>query len=375
MESRKRKKAKTKAKRERQKQNREKNKKILNDPIFLFDLERADMSEFDGVRAFIIVKTSEIISNIKKEKHNDEEIKNLATTIGYMAKDPEAMYNIFLNNHRHLFSREEFRRIKIISKNKDNELNSTEKAFIYQEAKSICLEYMMKNTDVEGIDYGAIKVCFSLINRTLMNRLEDRKIRKFQMVVDHDDELVDINVDYSDCNDKYNIKKRYFIFTEWIPTDTLSNDYSICKAEYKGFCEDSLKRLATVMSSEKQHDIRIREMNMISYTSMALSYLIVLESELRNLIIKISNTKKYDIKFIDCIEYLRRNNVYILSSEDIIKDIDNLRKVRNFIAHGGSISIEKFNEIKNLLTGNHQILNYISWNLCYEKLESGEDMG
>ena len=117
---------------------------------------------------------------------------------------------------------------------------------------------------------------------------------------------------------------------------------------------------------EKKYESRDEGKEIISYNGIVLNYVGVFEFELKKLIALKFNLKEIDLKLVDAINNLSKLNHSILSTPELIEDLHNVRKLRNKVAHGNSITYDEYLYVRNIISD--FLLNEISKELSYVKL-------
>ena len=329
-----------------------KNREEKKEEILDFD----KITEFNGTKCYVLIKLNKMIESLRNKENDDKKILLLTKELREFAINTQSIYNRFLNNNKKSKSKNHSN--KIIKYN----LNTTERAFLKSQMETISMEYVTKDLNLQGVDYGAIKAFFQMVYRVLIVGLEDRVIKYVDIYVGYDDELCDANVIYEDSNEKYNLNTHIFISIFWNPLDNLYHAYSIYKTEYLNFSESSLKSLATATTMAKEYESREQGKELISYNGVVLNYTGVLEFELKKLISKKLNLNIRNLKFVDAINYLAKCNCGTLSKEEVINDLHKIRLLRNKVAHGDTVTYEEFKFIQIVLIDS-QILQLISWKM------------
>ena len=314
-------------------------------------VEEKSLSKFDGTRPFIILTLEEIISKLRCSDNNDYEILQTAMYLKHFAKNTIAMYEKFLTESNIEIDKEKRKQIK------REVINTTERALLKSEMQSIINEYAFENS----IDYGAIKVAFDSAYNAIITGLEERKIRMFKIFVGYGDELSRFEVEYEDSFKKYDLKERIMIFINWNSLDEVYQNYSIYKTKYRNFEDSSINSLVSAFATEEAYEARGDE-KFIEYNGVSMNYLIVIEKELKRLACQLHGVKYEDIRFVDAIKYLKKSDLPGLSDDEMIDNLQLIRKIRNKVAHGYTITKDDFMFIKEILL-NRQAYEILSWNL------------
>lgn len=354
------KKEKLKQLKKKQKENRLRNKElgIKREPV---KINYDSITIFDGPRGFILSNLEDLLTEINKSSYNDEEILKISKGIYDFLKNTYKKYNYLINifANRKGFEKKVLRMRKSLSKYKYN-LNASEIVLVRSEIGSIILEYLDKSDGYEGIDYGAIKVAAELCYRALIDGVKNIKISLIKIDVAYDDCLVNYEIKYSKTLEKHNVDKDMVIYIDWNPLDKINHFYTINRNKYIAFEESSIKNLATAEVIEENNKNITNGQELVSYNGLALNYLTTLERELIKLVRLIEDKPKKNMKLVEAINVIQESNLKFLSDEEVIIELNNLRKLRNKLAHGESIDFKEFEEIKNTLI-NNQIFAFISF--------------
>lgn len=363
-------KQKQKIARERQKNNREKNKqKIFEENQIPLDFSK--ISKIDGIKAYVLLILDEIISDMKNGENNDINILKVASYLKKFAMEPEKMYYNYLRNNKDIYTLEEIKRAKILSRKTEYRLNTTERALLKARMEIQCNEYGFSSV-YKAIDYGALRLGFELVYQAILNGLKEKRISCLSMTVGYGDTLVDYEITYNENSSKYNLNDRILIYVFWNPLDKLYNQYTIYKTSYIAFEESSINSLATAYEMERQIESRKNGMELVSFNGITLNYLGVLEIELKKLVSNILNINKKKLKLIDAINCLQDERFGRLSDPGIIEGLHCIRKLRNKIAHGEQISYSDFKMVKRILFDlqildsiSRELVNFNKFSDCY----------
>lgn len=241
-------------------------------------------------------------------------------------------------------------------------LNNTERMVILQKLKSITLEIEEKRHGLQAIDYGSIKVISQLIFQIAYTGLENKKIHHITYKVAYDDNLVEYSVKYQTSLEQYNIKHQEFILTIWDAESDSYNKYNTYKTELKNFEEESLRLLMSSYELIQFYNEKEEAREFISYTTVAMNYLLVLEKEIKKLILLRSGEKLKVKNLVDAINHLQEFDQYDVFTEKLIERLHQLRTLRNRAAHGEHITRIQCEEIITILFENH-VFEYLSWNM------------
>lgn len=314
-------------------------------------VEETNLSKFDGTRPFVILTLEEIISKLRAGDNNDYEILQCAMYLKRFAKNTLNMYEEFLTENHIKVDKERRKQIK------NTVINTTERAILKTQMQAVINEYVFESS----IDHGAIKVTFATAYNAIISGLEERKISMFSIFVGYGDELSRFEVEYEDSFKKYDLKGRIMIFINWNSLDDVYKNYSIYKTKYRNFEESSINSLTSAFATEEAYEARGEE-KFFEYNGVSMNYLIVLEKELKRLACQLHGVKYNEIRFVDAIKYLEKSNLNGLCDEETINNLQLIRKVRNKVAHGYTITKEDFIFIKEILL-NRQVFEILSWNL------------
>lgn len=339
--------------------NKEKVKHVEVDEEIIEILDCEDITSLSGTKGYATEKLSKVIENLKDNKNNDVEILSVARGLREFSVNTTSLYNNFLNSRKKKLSKT---KLNIINRGKYN-LNLTERAVLKFMMMGIEMEYGFKECS-HNIDYSGIKLYFETTYKLLMLGLKDKKLRCVDMYVGYGDELCDLKIEYCEDEEKYNLNNHIVIPLRWEKLDHLYDSYIIYKTKYKYFSETNLQSLATANATKKDYESRENGQDLLSYNGIALNYVGVLESELKKLVSKKFNLNERKLKLVDAINYLAKCDHDILSREETINKLHEIRLLRNKVAHGGSISYEEFYLIHKVLF-DMQILEFISWNMFY----------
>ncbi|WP_058953040.1 SEL1-like repeat protein [Clostridium tyrobutyricum] len=354
---------KSKQKLAKQKQEENKKRNTAQSDNFNQELDFNDISELDGIKAYVLLKLSKVINSLKSGEEDGIKIIETANELKRLAEEPEKSYNEYIESNKDKISKKNLSRIKCILKNSKYSLNTTERALLETQMRAISMEYAMKNLDYETIDYGAIRVCFELSYEAIFEGLEEKKINSLDIYVGYGDTLSGFKATYEDTAEKYDLSKHIFLMPKWHSLDELYNEYTVYKHKYVNFKESSLNSLATAYATQKEYETRTSGRELLSYNGIALNYFSVLEVELKKLIVQNFNVEHNKLKLFDAINYLSKSEFVGLSAEGVIKQLHEIRELRNKVAHGYTISeYECQNIYRTLISG--QILQFISWNLA-----------
>lgn len=366
------KKSRLKKLKQQQKLNREKNKKAVEDIIENFTYN--DMTKFSGIRAYVIITLKEIINSLSDEKYNRGEILFIATEFRNLVYNPLKSYKDFISKNKDKIRKEDKYILKVLDKEPKFSINTTERALLKVEMEAVIMEFATKYTDYESIDYGAIKVCFQTAYHAILKGLDEKKIKSLEIYVGYGDVLVDINIDYDESDEKYNLDEQIIIFPNWKSLDNLYNEYTKFKTKYVNFSESSINSLATAVATEKEFKNRKEGKHIISYNGIALNYLSVLEVELKKLVYQKTGISSRSIRLVETINKLHELNLGILSEEYVIEDLHKIRQIRNNVAHGISISYEELDFIKEVLIGSDLLISISNELILNSKTKDDENL-
>ncbi|HAX72312.1 MAG TPA: hypothetical protein DCY20_02175, partial [Firmicutes bacterium] len=300
MASKAQKKQKQKLARQVQQSNKEKNKVVhMSDDVLTIDFN--DITVLDGPKACVLVVLKEMVEMLASGVHEDEVILTIADALKDFAMNPITEYEQVLNQFKGELTKQELKQSKRLCYNKQYMLNTTERALLKTQMQSILLEYGMKNTDYEGIDYGAIKVCFEVVYVALFEGMQEKLISGLDVYVGYGDVLANLEVRYKDSKEKYNLKEHFIIFPFWHALDELYNQVSILKTKYPQFEEYSINSLATAIETQKQFECRENGQEFLSYNGIALNYFNVLEVELKKLMTTRGHETDTRLRLVDMI--------------------------------------------------------------------------
>lgn len=303
-----------------------------------------NMSKLDGIKAYTLISLKEIINEISNNRFVDNNILMCAKNLFKLALNPEKEYiNFIINN----FKRKKY-------KNKYGSLNKTERHVLKSEMLTIINEFTELNKNAV-IDYGAIGVCFQLSYQTILDGLQEKKIKSMDMYVGYKDTLINYEVIYTDEKADYNFKDLYnlsyenFYYSNWNSLNQMYNIYCIYKNQLSNFGEDSLKLLANAYEMEDILNKKTEGIDLISYNGVVQQYCNVFEKELRELIKMIYKkvTSKTDLfKVINLLEGL---GLEYLSDKNSIENLHKVRKIRNKVAHGVLVDKNELQFVKQIL--------------------------
>lgn len=312
-----------------------------------------EISEFDGVKSYVLVTLLRVINNFKQDKHDDELIKYTAAKLALLCQNPFFEYNKLLHKE---FPKQ---KLKNNSKKNENSLNTTERAVLKSAMQCIIADYMF--THYEEIDYGAIKICFEYPYMLICQGLDEKVLKSIDLDIGYGDVLIDVRIKYEDNFKKYNLDEEVSIIPNWNSLDDLYNSYEEYRHIFLKFSESSLQSLSTADVAFKEYTSRVKGRELLSYNGIAMNYVGVLETEIKKLITKEFNISNKKLRLIDAINHLEKLKDVILSSEVTINKLHEVRILRNKIAHGGSISYEEVKFIQDTLLTEDKILQWISY--------------
>lgn len=335
--------------------------KILAEKIekdFVLDYE--NMTEFDGIRAYVLIKLQELIDIFSMDKKDTKLIdKKVSELTKIILKNGNRCYLNAIRKSKNLLNYDELNKQLLLKEAniKSNKyfLNNTEKVLVSTQLTSIATESVMSLITGEKIDYAGNSVRINLAIKLLKEGLEDRKIDIINMYVGYNDTIEYYTIDYSDSDESYILNNacdddiiiKDTILVKWNTIDNLYNAYVASGVTYDLFTEHSKRILATVNEDEENYNNRKVARELIAYDSIYLNYAIVLETELRRLI-SLERKIEKNITLIDMINYLK-DGVIEEITEDRINAIDKIRRKRNDAAHGRSVSFKDFQLLKKEL--------------------------
>lgn len=297
------------------------------------------------LRGFVQEKMLRIMK-LSESKDNAESIYDIASLVSRYVKHPEEAKNS--------------EKYSYISGNVN--LNNTERMVIIQELRSIILEFEEKKHGLQAIDYGAIRVISQLVFQIVRIGLENRKIKHIKYKVAYNDVLTEYSVEYKTSCSSYNMRNEEFISTIWKAESEVYNKYNTYKTEYKNFEEESLRLLVSSYELISFYNKKEEAKEFISYSTVAMNYLVVLEKEIKKLI-SIRSEGKIKVKnLVDAINYLREYDQYNVFTEELIDELHKLRLLRNIAAHGGVITRIQCEQIISVLLDG-SVYDYISWSM------------
>lgn len=352
---------------QQQKLNREKNKALFNSEekqqgmqiiekqkkvkksLYTFqctmDSYRSTEDNNKCLRGFVQEKMLRIMK-LSESKDNAESIYNVASLVSQYVKRPEEAKNS--------------EKYSYISGNVN--LNNTERMVIIQELRSIILEFEEKKHGLQAIDYGAISVISQLVFQIARIGLENRKIQHITYKVAYNDVITEYSVEYKTSCSSYNMSNEEFILTIWEAESEVYNKYNIYKSEYKNFEDESLRLLVSSYQLISFYNKKEEAKEFISYSTVAMNYLLVLEKEIKKLILIRSEGKIKVKNLVDAINYLREYDQYNVFTEELIEELHKLRLLRNIVAHGGVITRIQCEQIISILF-DRSVYAYISWSM------------
>ncbi|MFB5285154.1 SEC-C domain-containing protein [Peribacillus sp. Hz7] len=203
-------------------------------------------------------------------------------------------------------------------------------------------------------DYNAMRVMSEFAYQAILEGISDeKKYWSATIFVDTNDTLVKWEF-HSSEND---IPLLDEIFVSWKSLDPLDNEYKILINKLYAFEKESLKTLATITTQMKF--IQKKQSDLISYTSITMGYLGVLEQELRHLISLYKTGKQKRMMLREICGYLKDKNIGEMDRQ-FISRLETLIPLRNRAAHGEFISKDEFQPVQEILL-NGQGYEIISW--------------
>lgn len=243
-------------------------------------------------------------------------------------------------------------------KNKNNKtLNETEKNLIINLCNGVLMDYSMNSVDIDSM-----RLFFEVGKEALSMELEDKTINYIDIYYGYKSRLEKIDIKYNDIKAP-KIKNNYLpllMFPK--PSDKLYNETEIARQKYKCFSETSLVKLANAVIAEQDYNKRCEGKELNSYSIITFLYTSVLELELNRCIKKYHNEYKYNnLTLKKCIDIIYNSNLIEIINEEMLLDIDDIRKIRNKTAHGEDVSKEDFDKVKLKLTECPNILGNINF--------------
>lgn len=230
--------------------------------------------------------------------------------------------------------------LMISSLPKNTTFTRGEKQLLRTLGKMMHADYTMTDLEHQGVDYGAMRVHIELLEKSLMDGLEDRNVVMIYINVLFNDVLKDYKVDYDDSDSGDNSAG---IFIYWNALSELYNSYSSYKVKYQGFDDHSISILGSATEKYQEYQKRPEEEKAIlSVNGIAADFAAVVEHEFKKIIIK--TTGKSGWTFFDAIKELESSEsfaLFDLAEPDNIDKLHFIRKIHNDIDHGNRLITEK----------------------------------
>ena len=207
-------------------------------------------------------------------------------------------------------------------------------------------------------DYGAMHALAYLTFQAMKQGISDAtQITRAIVRTDTGDTVVDWELFEGK---EYDIEDRIWIDIE--SKDELENQFKIIQNDWYGLSVQSQKTLATAMTLEHTMASQ-KSAGLLSYQGIAMSYLGVIEEELRYIIFEIEswpNEKR--MMWRDLSHYCHTHSIPIVSTymPDLGAMLTELLPIRNKAAHVGFVSKEELEQIKGLVL-ERNLLSYLSW--------------
>lgn len=204
-------------------------------------------------------------------------------------------------------------------------------------------DYSMTDLKHQDVDYGAMRVHVELLERALIDGLEDRNISIIEIDVLFNDVLKEYRVEYdnSDSGDQL-----AGVYIHWNAMSELYNSYSSYKVSYKSFDEHSISILASATERYKDYQNKTEEEKQIlSVNGVAADFAAAVEHEFKKIISLIYGESKRT--FFDSIGLLEKMKTYKvpmleeLAKKEYIEKLHFIRMVHNDIDHGNRLITEE----------------------------------
>jgi len=338
--------------------------------IFQYCKEQTSCNPEKGPRELVLSLIEMSLAYINQEKPDDDLLHMIAKNIlGIATRNPlEFLYQNIegVKNDGYISINEVQKKVKsfMSKKNAKNHLfNNVEKLMIRQVSSSITMEYLMK-MEHQIPDYGMMKINYEFLYAVLKEGLPNSPIPfNVTLYTDTGNTLVSWDFEYRQLSEKYT--EGLPVYFEHKPLDDLENEYEKLRTQYAYLSKSSLQTLATALAQEKRLD---KSKNLMSYTGLCISYLGIIEKELRNIILfankELSQSKKR-LMWRDIVIYYEKNGFEIFLFEHELQQswLDNLKQLnplRNKAAHGEFISLEEFKAVKQFSLDS-KLLDWISY--------------
>lgn len=204
-------------------------------------------------------------------------------------------------------------------------------------------DYFMTDLKHQNVDYGAMRAHVDLLERALIDGLENRNIAYIDMDVLFNDILKEYHVEYDDTNCSDQLAG---VFINWNAVSELYNSYSSYMVSYKSFDVHSIEQLASANEGYKDYLSKSEEEKMIfSMNGIAAAFAAPVEYEFKKVVACILGRDDRRT-FFDAINLFQEKKSYeipaldVLVRKEYIDELHFIRKIHNDIDHGNRTILE-----------------------------------
>ncbi|MEH6943771.1 hypothetical protein [Bacillus sp. JJ722] len=306
------------------------------------------------------------MNEVQKENPNDELIESAARSMSSITNEEPVSFfykHIVAYKNDGIVDSPEIRKSiqKFLSKKnyKKHIFNHAERLIIRQVAVGIVLEYKLKQHDFHSADYGMMKIQLEFLINLLETGCPASPLpQTVNIISDSGNKMVSWSILSHEKHIKFALHLTVNIDVKSL--DHLENEYELLKQKYSHIHSDSLNTLATALAQEKMMS---KSNQLISFTGMALSFLTVLEKELKSIILfKETKANPKNLMWKNIIKYFTREDVMKNSNEkkeEWLNTLSGFNEIRNRAAHGEFIAYEEYNQVKKF-TLQSGLLDWIS---------------
>lgn len=319
-----------------------------------------------GPREFVLAHIYFLLNEVQQDQPDDALIESAARSISSISHQ-EAIpffykHIVAYKNNGVANSAEQRKQIhKFITKknHKKHLFNDAERLLIRQVAVGIVTEYMLLEQAHHRADYGMMKIQLEFLQEVLETGIPVSPLpNQVEIFSDSGNRMVSWNITPHDKLVKFAL--HLLVNIEVHPMDHLENEYEILCHKYAYLDKESLHTLATAIAQEKMMS---KSNQLLSYTGMTLSFLTVLERELKSILLsRGTNTEPKKLMWKRIIQHLTEEEILRgkeNKEREWLEGLSNFNELRNRAAHGEFVTYEEYRGVKTFILQSG-LLNWIS---------------
>lgn len=281
-----------------------------------------------GEKEFAMCMIVNILALLEREKINDEFIIQYLQGLLSLSKENSNEHELYLNT----VGADNNTKKRAL---RGQRLSKYERKLLAEMMRSNLGEYLMKGS-YQNCCYSAMKVFMITTYCILCNNI-DSYIKAIDMIVDLDDELVKINVFFSDSEINN-------IFLNWESKNKINDMYTLYKTQYLGLDNSSILELVSADVIEEDYYYKDERFT-IAPSILVKQYCSIVEHEINEIIqlINLPDKPNEHLMWWNMKKYIKDHNIDLESTSFELSDmLNDWHPLRNDSSHGEIITNDRY---------------------------------